>query len=441
MAEIQVPVKLQIQNLQSLVTELQNKLSNLKVGSTGFKNIQNIIQSIRGEIDKLSVQTAKPFVDASQFTKAERSVDKLEDQITKVSIAISRLKFGDLELTDAQKADIKGFEDSINNIKDKIKTVKDAAKEAFLKTEVGQEWLSINPEAATKSLSQITDAIEREVNKQRQELEKLKASAADYQKAIDQNNRVREFLDKSGDNPLSKLNLGEQYDKIFQTTAKNQLRYTPGGRNLLADWLSSQLKLDDSTISQIVNKNITAANVTGKLKEILSSQLTADKDLHAKQDANNVALQEKQAQYNQLAATLNTAAAAQQGITVAEQAARAELANTEAAAASYKDSLVDIARSGADVQSTTNAMKSQLEGFRTTLEQASGSFLRLQRTQQSFNQMKMAVVNFMGFNQVLNLTKRAVKEAVNHIKELDTVMNKISIVTDMSTGDLWNQVA
>jgi len=55
--------------------------------------------------------------------------------------------------------------------------------------------------------------------------------------------------------------------------------------------------------------------------------------------------------------------------------------------------------------------------------------------------MKMAVVNFMGFNQVLNLTKRAVKEAINHIKELDTVMNKISIVTDMSTGDLWNQVA
>jgi hypothetical protein len=37
----------------------------------------------------------------------------------------------------------------------------------------------------------------------------------------------------------------------------------------------------------------------------------------------------------------------------------------------------------------------------------------------------------------LNLTKRAVKDAMAHIKELDTVMNKISIVTDMSTSDLW----
>jgi hypothetical protein len=43
----------------------------------------------------------------------------------------------------------------------------------------------------------------------------------------------------------------------------------------------------------------------------------------------------------------------------------------------------------------------------------------------------------MGFTQVLNLTKRAIRNALNHIKELDSVMNKISIVTNMTTGDLW----
>jgi hypothetical protein len=52
----------------------------------------------------------------------------------------------------------------------------------------------------------------------------------------------------------------------------------------------------------------------------------------------------------------------------------------------------------------------------------------------------MTIANFMGFTQVLNLTKRAVKEAANHIKELDSVMNKISIVTNMSTSDLWGQM-
>ena len=50
----------------------------------------------------------------------------------------------------------------------------------------------------------------------------------------------------------------------------------------------------------------------------------------------------------------------------------------------------------------------------------------------------MAVVNFMGFRQVLGLVRNAIKDAINHIRELDSVMNKISIVTDMSTSVLWN---
>jgi len=29
---------------------------------------------------------------------------------------------------------------------------------------------------------------------------------------------------------------------------------------------------------------------------------------------------------------------------------------------------------------------------------------------------------------------------MSHIKELDTVMNKISIVTDMDTSQLWDQI-
>ena len=46
----------------------------------------------------------------------------------------------------------------------------------------------------------------------------------------------------------------------------------------------------------------------------------------------------------------------------------------------------------------------------------------------------------MGFNQVLNITRTAIREAINHIKELDTTMNGIAIVTDMTTADLWKQV-
>jgi len=33
-----------------------------------------------------------------------------------------------------------------------------------------------------------------------------------------------------------------------------------------------------------------------------------------------------------------------------------------------------------------------------------------------------------------------VRSAMSHIKELDSVMNKISIVTDLSGSDLWGQI-
>ena len=54
----------------------------------------------------------------------------------------------------------------------------------------------------------------------------------------------------------------------------------------------------------------------------------------------------------------------------------------------------------------------------------------------------------IGFSDVIlkeqekgDIDPEQLKEAATHIKELDSVMNKISIVTDLSTSDLWSQVA
>jgi len=52
----------------------------------------------------------------------------------------------------------------------------------------------------------------------------------------------------------------------------------------------------------------------------------------------------------------------------------------------------------------------------------------------------MAISRWMGFYQVLNLTKRAVNSMKQHITELDTVMTKIAVVTNMSQKDLWGQI-
>ena len=85
-------------------------------------------------------------------------------------------------------------------------------------------------------------------------------------------------------------------------------------------------------------------------------------------------------------------------------------------------------------------MAQAVQSYKASLESAQGSLMKLNRQQAAFNSLKAAITNFMGFTQVLNLVKKGVSDAASHIKELDAVMNGISIVTDMSTADLWGQV-
>lgn len=80
------------------------------------------------------------------------------------------------------------------------------------------------------------------------------------------------------------------------------------------------------------------------------------------------------------------------------------------------------------------------EHLTTSLENYSAALIQSENRTRTLGNIRTAIANWMGFNQVLNLTRRAVSNAINHIKQLDTTMNGIAIVTNMTTEDLWKQV-
>ena len=51
------------------------------------------------------------------------------------------------------------------------------------------------------------------------------------------------------------------------------------------------------------------------------------------------------------------------------------------------------------------------------------------------------VQRWMGFYQIINLTRRAINSMKKHIQELDAVMTKIAVVTNMTQEDLWNKIS
>ena len=81
-----------------------------------------------------------------------------------------------------------------------------------------------------------------------------------------------------------------------------------------------------------------------------------------------------------------------------------------------------------------NQAKTQIENYATSLTKLEGK-------QKALSNVQSAVTRWMGFYQVLNLTKRAVNDMKQHIQELDSVMTKIAVVTNMTTNDLWNQIS
>ena len=451
---ISVPISLQISNLQSIVNMLQSKLSNLKVGTAGFKSLQTIISTIQKDIDKLAIQTDKPFVSANQFTAADRAVNKLEEDLDKVQITVSRIKFSDLELDPSQAAELKAFETQIESIKNSLKTVKETAKQAFLDSDVGKGWAHDHAEATTQTLSQLTAAITKEVNTQRQQLESAEKAVTDYQQAIQVSKNINNFMSKRSGHQLSEATMGKElFDKVFKTDEQGQvLKFQNGGKTLLQQWLQQQFNLDSATVQSLTEGAGQAvvkafAEIGGKVEAALKAQKIKLQNAATEQKTatNNgstleAAVKEKAEKLNQTEAVQAQLVASNTSVSASEAQLRTELEQTKAQLAEYKERLAQAVRTNPDWAESNKQASAALQQLRDTLSQTNGQFLQQQRVMSSFNSMKMAVVNFMGFNQVLNITRKAVREAINHIKELDTVMNGIAIVTDMSTGDLWTQI-
>ena len=62
------------------------------------------------------------------------------------------------------------------------------------------------------------------------------------------------------------------------------------------------------------------------------------------------------------------------------------------------------------------------------------------KVQEQLNSIRNTAIRFLGFNEIINTTKKVVKDAATEIKELDSVMTEIAVVTDMTQEDLWTQM-
>lgn len=101
-----------------------------------------------------------------------------------------------------------------------------------------------------------------------------------------------------------------------------------------------------------------------------------------------------------------------------------------------KDSVTSVRQVGdayEEIGKDVDAAGDKAQGAAQQLDQMTESTRRLEG-------VKNVIRQWFGFNEVINLTKRAIRDAVGNIKELDSVMTEIAVVTDMTQKELWGQI-
>ena len=444
--EINVPIKLQIANLQDIVKSMRGELSTLHVDSTSYKKLSGVITDIERRIASLQVKAQHPFINVKQFADAEKEVNAIGDDLYKLQIEAGKIKFGDLSLSAAQSNQLKAFDASLAEIDKKLKTIQSDAKTAFLQSDIGKTWANGKSDSELKSMEKITEKIQEEVRTRQEAYDQAVQAQKDYNTRMEASRKLTNWM--KGGHQLSAETMGKTYAEAFKANGD----FKAGGRTLLADWLTNEFSLPRDVVESLVKNS-------GKAVLEAFNQLKSDTDAQLKAEAARVK-----------ASAADERTSTNRGRTYAENVTKtkAELETSQRVEAQVVATNLSVVKSEETLrqaqQETINARReaerSMLSSARTAIaegdaaRQAAGGVHALQdslregsETIQKFDAgiSKLSGVSnfinrYIGIYAVMRRVVSAIRDAFNNIKELDKNITNIAVVTNMSQQDLWGKI-
>lgn len=436
---ISVPVNLKLEVLQSSLTQLQNLLNKLTPNSKGFKDLQNIVTSITGNMEKLSAQTSKPFINQSQFSQAEKTIENIEEGFSRAQLIANRIEFSDLKLDSSQMAEIENFNQQIEQLRANFESLKETEKVKLL-GDVDFSGLKdmMNPNTLTGNF----DEVIKQITKKSKELENAYFSAKQNLENLEKSRDLGQAAEKIQGGFMKDGNILPDFEQYFRKlNTSGGIGFKSGQKEAFKEYLIQTFSLDKTEVEELFKK--TAAEIQAELAKpdgLLANAVKAGTDAKAKLPEARRKENEAKVKADTGQKGLEAAARAQEEVANGADQLNQKTEQVTRGLQGVQQAAVDAARAEGNLGSSQSQLTDQFAQFRRELASASNGLTKAQSQMNTFNGIKNAVVNFLGFNQVLNITRNAVRNAINHIKELDTTMNGIAIVTNMTTADLWNQV-
>lgn len=436
----------QIQQAEAQLTSLQEQLENL--ASTSFNEALSGAQELQSVLSSLGL-SKDSILNGKAAKEIQKNISSINREIQRYQNTIS-----------GNKAQI----DRNNLLGDNFtKELEDARFELDYYTEELKEAQSVSDE---------------ELGRQRS-ISALRGRITSSQNLED---RIKEYQEELKTNIDSNLN--QYFDQ-----ATGQVSDSSGLMNYLRDKLGiskkmlQQLNIKDITTSSLgqfldqavvlINQEIEAyqnrlnqmaaqdsSNTDSRdINEIMAdlrtaearvNELVANLEKIKRENASlesEIARREGQMQEaEQRLQTTRTAQEQEQAVRDAYQSARQD----ESLNQQIRDTSNNISEMANEARNASPSMKGvsqageevsgSLGRMNGTLAQSTAEFQRLSNAEQQLQGIRSAITQWLGFNEVVNLTRNAVRDAYQHIAELDSIMTEIAIVTDMTQEDLWGQI-
>lgn len=435
---VSIPVSLDIKNLRETVNQIQGALKGVKVDSSAYSKLSKELEKAKNSLLVMETQTSKPFSSQGQFNQTEKEIGKVEDALQRMKIQLKSVNFKDLKLTDAEAQPFKEIEKQITALQTKmksfsaeqLKSLKGTSVEDLFKAKKGRGL-------ENEQFSNVFSFIRQEAEKAQTAVSQTKGEIEGLQRSQKTNRATAGIIENSKKEKanVSSIFGADVASQFFNTNGA----YKNGARQAFIDYLQQTYTLDNQTIEDIKKK--TAPQMVKFLATLSPDEYNnkADK-ANSAIGAKNEKLQQQKSTNDIAQNAYQQVAAAQQQITDKEAVAKTETESLNAELTKLSQTYLANRNAAIDNSEAFNAFTAQTQQMKYTLESCNAELIKNQRTMNTFNSIKMAITNFMGFTQVLNLFKRAVNEAATHIKKLDSVMTEIAVVTDFTQSDLWRQI-
>ena len=405
------------------------------VGGSKGNQLRDLLSDISAEYDKLADQSGKTMSKVGDFTKAEKSSERLNQLFRKLEKGL-----GDISKAsgkDASKFFPSDVADKVQKASDAIKTYNTILDNSGKKKgAIGQ---------ATKEFNEQEKAV-RKAAQALQDLENIKAGTSKKQVVtagikVDKQNELR--------NAKTELqNYTDELQEAQQAMADLEKRKPHLWAN--KSWNRSQEFKDLNIELQTAQKHFDAAsdkvnNLNRELKNMVVVGDLDDDIKNAKEaldNAQKAAIQLRQ-NLDNVTATEFTRALDEakkkleglSGIDLSEIKSLDDLNDifdrfTKEGISGLEDALQ---KAGLEVRELGNA-NADAEG---KIRNTTAELERQNRAMADVDAIKKRVLEFFSLTNGITIARRVISQATEAIKELDAAMTETAVVTDFSVGDMW----